>query len=158
MALTRVEPRRGLVLLPLLAGVLGGSLALGMVTTALPRLADELRVSDSARAWIVDGYPLALAVAMVGAARAGDRYGRKRVLLLGVSALAVLNAVAAAATNAALLIVCRGLLGVASALILAGVGARSARCFPGAISRSPTACGSPCWARATRSGRSSADC
>ncbi|MGW7535357.1 MFS transporter [Amycolatopsis sp. NPDC054798] len=121
MAFTRVGPRRGLVLIPLLAGVLGGSLALGMVTTALPRIASELQVPAPARAWIVDGYPLALAVAMIGAARAGDRYGRKRLLLLGLSALAVFNAVAAAATSAALLIVCRGVLGVAGALILAGV-------------------------------------
>ncbi|WP_406636609.1 MFS transporter [Amycolatopsis sp. WGS_07] len=121
MALTRVEPRRGLVLIPLLAGVLGGSLALSMVNTALPQIADELRVPATARAWIVDVYPLALAVSMVGAARAGDRYGRRRVLLIGVSTMAVLNAVAAAATSATLLIVCRGLLGVAGALILAGV-------------------------------------
>lgn len=113
--------RRWLLLIPLLTGILGASLALSMINIALPRIATELSVSAQARAWIVDVYPLTLAVAMVGAFRAGDRYGRKRVLLLGTGALAALNAVAASATSAAVLVLCRGLLGVASAMILAGV-------------------------------------
>jgi MFS transporter, DHA2 family, multidrug resistance protein len=68
-----------------------------------------------------DAHPLALAVAVVAAARLGDRYGRRRVMLVGLVAVAVINFVAGLASNGVALIASRAVLGVAGAMILASV-------------------------------------
>ena len=115
------QKSRWLVLLPLLLGILGGSLATSMINTALPRIAADLSVSNGSRAWIVGAYPLTLAVAIVAAARLGDHYGRRRVMLAGLVAVAVINFVAGLSSNGVALIASRAVLGVAGAMILASV-------------------------------------
>jgi MFS transporter, DHA2 family, multidrug resistance protein len=122
---------RWLVLVPLLLGVLGGGLAISMVNTALPRIAVGLSVSAGSQAWIVDIYPLALAVSLVPAVRLGDRYGRRRMLLSGLVAVALLNIAAALAPDGIALIACRALLGVAGATVLASVVATVGSTFRG---------------------------
>jgi MFS transporter, DHA2 family, multidrug resistance protein len=122
---------RWLVLVPLLLGVLGGGLATSMINTALPKIAADLSVSAGSQAWIVDVYPLALAVSLVPAVRLGDRYGRRRMLLSGLVVVALLNIVAGLSPNGTALIACRALLGVAGATVLASVVSTVGQTFRG---------------------------
>ncbi|MDP0397617.1 MFS transporter [Tsukamurella strandjordii] len=109
------------ILVPLLTGVLTTSLAVGMINTALPRLALDLDLSAAARTWVADIYPLCLAIGIVTAARAGDALGRRRVLASGLAVFAAASAIAATASNGATLIGARAALGFAGAMVVAGV-------------------------------------
>jgi DHA2 family multidrug resistance protein-like MFS transporter len=126
-----IRKSRWLVLVPLLLGVLGGGLATSMINTALPRIATDLSVSAGSQAWIVDVYPLALAVSLVPAVRLGDRYGRRRMLLSGLAVVALLNIVASLSPNGIALIACRAALGVAGAMVLASVVSTVGQTFRG---------------------------
>ena len=119
--MSKPQQSRWLVLLPLMLAILGGSLANSMTNTALPRIAVALSVSVGSRAWIVGAFPLALAVTMVAAARLGDHYGRRRLMLAGLAVVAVVNIVPAFVSDGVELIACRAVLGAAGAMILASV-------------------------------------
>ncbi|MDF0528478.1 MFS transporter [Tsukamurella sp. 8F] len=108
-------------LVPLLIAILSASLAVSMLTTALPSMASDLGTSAAARSWLVDVYPLALAVSIVVAARVGDRFGRVPTLVAGLSAFALLDIAALAADSTAQVVAIRALSGVAGALIIASV-------------------------------------
>ncbi|MCV7194338.1 MFS transporter [Mycolicibacterium brumae] len=118
------------VMIPLLVGILAQSLAVSMINTALPKLARDLSVNPADQAWVVNIYPLALAAAIVPAARFGDRAGRRTALATGAAAFAVLSAIAPLLPVPGLLAARLGL-GVAGALILANVVATIGAVFTG---------------------------
>jgi DHA2 family multidrug resistance protein-like MFS transporter len=108
-------------MVPLLLGVLIGALAISSVSTALPAIRSELDLTDTEGLWLVDVYALSLAATLIVAARIGDAFGRKTIILIGLAGFAVLNAVGGLATGGLVLIVVRALLGVAEAFVIAGV-------------------------------------
>ncbi len=108
-------------MIPLLLGILIGALAISSVSTALPAIRGDLLLSDSGALWLVDVYALSLAATLIVAARIGDAFGRKRIVILGLAGFAVLNVVGGFAQDGMLLIVVRALLGVAEAFVVAGV-------------------------------------
>lgn len=108
-------------MIPLLLGILIGALAISSVSTALPAIRGDLTLSDSGALWLVDVYALSLAATLIIAARIGDAFGRKRIVLLGLAGFAALNLVGGLAQDGLLLIVVRALLGVAEAFVVAGV-------------------------------------
>ena len=108
-------------MIPLLLGILIGALAISSVSTALPAIRGDLVLSDSGALWLVDVYALSLAATLIIAARIGDAFGRKRIVILGLAGFAVLNVVGGFAQDGMLLIVVRALLGVAEAFVVAGV-------------------------------------
>lgn len=108
-------------MIPLLLGILIGALAISSVSTALPAIRGDLDLSDSGALWLVDVYALSLAATLIVAARIGDAFGRKRIVILGLTGFAVLNAVGGFAQDGLLLIIVRALLGVAEAFVVAGV-------------------------------------
>lgn len=108
-------------MIPLLLGILIGALAISSVSTALPAIRRDLDLSDSGALWLVDVYALSLAATLIVAARIGDAFGRKRIVILGLTGFAVLNAVGGFAQDGLLLIIVRALLGVAEAFVVAGV-------------------------------------
>lgn len=110
-----------LAMIPLLLGILIGALAISSVSTALPAIRGDLTLSDSGALWLVDIYALSLAATLIVAARIGDAFGRKRIVILGLAGFAVLNVVGGLAQDGMLLIVVRALLGVAEAFVVAGV-------------------------------------
>lgn len=118
---TRTTRHPWLAMIPLLLGILIGALAISSVATALPAIRGDLVLSDSGALWLVDVYALSLAATLVVAARIGDAFGRKRIVLLGLAGFAVLNVVGGLAHDGLLLIVVRALLGVAEAFVVAGV-------------------------------------
>ena len=56
-----------------------------IVNVALPRIGRELHASVAGLQWIIDGYLLSLAGLVLVAGSLGDRYGRRRVYLIGVA-------------------------------------------------------------------------
>jgi EmrB/QacA subfamily drug resistance transporter len=97
-------------------------LVIGMVAAVnlvIPKLqASSLNPSVSATAWIVDSYTLVFACLLIPAGALGDRFGRKRGMLIGLGVFAAGSAMAALAPSVAVLMCGRALSGVGAALVL----------------------------------------
>ncbi|KAB2339658.1 MFS transporter [Actinomadura rudentiformis] len=97
------------------------TLLVAMDTTALllalPRLSADLGATGVQQLWISDGYGFLVAGMVITMGTLADRIGRRRLLIVGAAAFAVLSVVAAFATNPLMLIVARALLGVAGATL-----------------------------------------
>ena len=85
---------------------------------AVPSLTRELAPTVTEILWIGDVYSLALAGLLVTAGNLADRFGRKKVLLLGTAAFGLASALAAFSSTAGVLILARLLLGIAAATIM----------------------------------------
>ncbi|MEU4726431.1 MFS transporter [Nonomuraea dietziae] len=85
---------------------------------AIPRLTEALQPTSTQILWIADIYGFVLGGLLITAGNAGDRFGRKRVLLIGVAAFGLASLATAYAPTAELLIVARAVLGVAGATIM----------------------------------------
>src|ERR687897_541687 len=85
---------------------------------ALPAISADLAPSTVQLLWIVDVYSLALAGLLATMGTLGDRIGRRRLLLIGVTGFGAVSAVAAFATDAAQLVAARALLGVFGAMLM----------------------------------------
>jgi len=104
----------------LLATVLGSSLAsldATVVNIALPRIGRDLHTGLSGLQWTVTGYTLALAALILLGGALGDRYGRRRVFLVGVAWFAIASLLCALAPAAGFLIAARILQGIGGALL-----------------------------------------
>ncbi|CAL1690262.1 Multidrug resistance protein Stp [Brevundimonas subvibrioides] len=117
----------------LAATVLGSALtfidgsALGV---ALPAIQRDLGAGPAAAQWISNAYLLTLgALVLIGGA-AGDRFGRKRVFLIGVAFFALASIACGLAPTAALLIAGRALQGIGAALLTPGALALIGANFP----------------------------
>ena len=115
---TSVEPRRWWVLAVMSVGTLLVFLDDTVVNTALPRIAVDLDASTSALQWVVDAYVLVLAGLLLLCGSIGDRYGRKRMMTLGLVVFGVAAAGAALADSTGMLIAMRALQGLGAALVL----------------------------------------
>ncbi|GLY86832.1 MFS transporter [Actinoallomurus iriomotensis] len=97
------------------------TLLVAMDTTALllalPRLSADLGASNVQQLWISDAYGFLVAGTVITMGTLGDRIGRRRLLLIGAAAFAVLSVVAAFAVDPLMLITVRALLGVAGATL-----------------------------------------
>src|SRR4051794_13229496 len=91
-----------------------------VVTVALPDIGRDFDASTSALQWILNGYLLTLASLILLGGSLGDRYGRRRVFIVGVLLFTAASALCAAAPNAELLILARLLQGVGGALLTPG--------------------------------------
>ncbi|WP_246281791.1 MFS transporter [Fodinicola acaciae] len=114
------EPRGRWILA---ATVLGSSLAMldsTIVNVALPVIGDDLKASLDGLQWTVNAYTLTLAGLILLAGALGDRYGRRRVFLIGVVWFALASALCGAALNVEMLIAARALQGVGGALLTPG--------------------------------------
>lgn len=84
---------------------------------ALPQLSADLGATNVQQLWISDSYGFMVAGLVITTGTLGDRIGRRRLLMIGGAAFAVLSVVAAFAVNPLMLIVARALLGVAGATL-----------------------------------------
>ncbi|GAA4178128.1 MFS transporter [Gryllotalpicola koreensis] len=109
------------MLSPLLISVFGASLSTGLLTVSAPRIGADIGLPTVSRAWLLDAYPLCLAAVLAAAARLGDRYGRRPVLLTSSTLIVVASVGAALSPGAATLIAWRCAHGVAGAGVLASV-------------------------------------
>jgi EmrB/QacA subfamily drug resistance transporter len=107
----------------LTVAVLGSGLAFidgTVVNVALPDIGRSLDASTSALQWILNGYLLTLASLILLGGSLGDRYGRRRIFMLGVGLFTAASLLCAIAPNAELLVVARLLQGVGGALLTPG--------------------------------------
>ncbi|WP_231332302.1 MFS transporter [Actinomadura graeca] len=107
----------------LLATVLGSSVAMldaTVVNVALPKLARDLGADMAGLQWTVNAYTLTLAGFILLGGSLGDRYGRRRIFLIGVVWFAVASVLCGAAQDVGMLVVSRALQGVGGALLTPG--------------------------------------
>ncbi|MBL7257386.1 DHA2 family efflux MFS transporter permease subunit [Paractinoplanes lichenicola] len=107
----------------LLATVLGSSLAFidsTVVNIALPAIGRDLGSDAAGLQWTVNGYALSLASLVLLGGSLGDRYGRKRVFMLGIGWFAVASLLCGIAPNIEMLIAARVLQGIGGALLTPG--------------------------------------
>ncbi|WP_033310133.1 MFS transporter [Streptomyces iakyrus] len=107
----------------LLTTVLGSSMAMldsTVVNVALPRIGRDLDASLSALQWTVNAYMVTLAGLILLGGALGDRFGRRRVFVVGVVWFAVASLLCGIAPNAGVLIAARALQGVGGALLTPG--------------------------------------
>lgn len=107
----------------LLATVLGSGIVFldaTVVNVALPTIGTELHASVAGLQWVVNGYTLTLASLILVGGALGDRFGRRKVFLLGVVWFAGASLVCAAAPTAETLVAARALQGVGGALLTPG--------------------------------------
>jgi EmrB/QacA subfamily drug resistance transporter len=107
----------------LLATVLGSGIALldsTVVNVALPALARGLHADVAGLQWTVNAYTLTLAGFILLGGSLGDRFGRRRVFLIGVVWFAVASVLCGLAPNIEALILSRALQGVGGALLTPG--------------------------------------
>jgi EmrB/QacA subfamily drug resistance transporter len=91
-----------------------------IVNVALPRIGHDLHASVAGLQWIVDGYLLSLAGLVLVAGSLGDRYGRRKVYLIGVVWFGLASLLCGVAPNIGLLVAARVLQGVGGALLTPG--------------------------------------
>ena len=89
-----------------------------VLSFALPAISRDLAPTAAQQLWIIDAYPLVLAGLLVGMGSAGDRYGRRRMLLIGSIGFTVLSVAAAFAPTAEALIAARAALGFFGAMLM----------------------------------------
>ncbi|MFH9938862.1 MFS transporter [Streptomyces murinus] len=107
----------------LLTTVLGSSMAMldsTVVNVALPRIGRDLDASLGALQWTVNAYMVTLAGLILLGGSLGDRYGRRRIFVLGVVWFAAASLLCGIAPNSVLLIAARALQGVGGALLTPG--------------------------------------
>ena len=107
----------------LAAAVLGSGLAMidaTVVNIALPALGRDLQADFAGLQWTINGYTLTLAAFILLGGSLGDRYGRRRVFIIGTVWFAAASMLCALAPNIELLVAARALQGIGGALLTPG--------------------------------------
>lgn len=89
-----------------------------ILNVALATLARDLHTSTGQLQWIVAAYSLTSAAFLLAAGTLGDRWGRKRTLLTGLTLFAVASVVAAWAPDTGTLIAMRAVMGMGAAVVM----------------------------------------
>jgi MFS transporter, DHA2 family, multidrug resistance protein len=84
-----------------------------VLAVALPELAKALSATESDLQWFLSGYLLTLAAGVLPAGLAGDRYGRKKVMLASLAAFGAGSVLCAYAPSPAVFLIARLLMGLA---------------------------------------------
>jgi EmrB/QacA subfamily drug resistance transporter len=88
-----------------------------VVTTALPSIQAELGATIQSLEWTVNAYTLTYAVLLLTGAALGDRFGRRRMFIIGLGIFTLASAAAALAPTTAALIAARAVQGVGAAIV-----------------------------------------
>src|SRR6266536_1761658 len=86
-----------------------------VVTTALPVIRRDLDASLQELEWTVNAYTLTFAVLLLTGAALGDRFGRRRLFVIGLTIFTAASAAAALAPNTEFLIAARAVQGLGGA-------------------------------------------
>jgi EmrB/QacA subfamily drug resistance transporter len=88
-----------------------------VVTTALPSIRADLGATIQSLEWTVNAYTLSYAVLLLTGAALGDRFGRRRMFVIGLGMFTLASAAAALAPTTAALIAARAVQGVGAAIV-----------------------------------------
>ena len=89
-----------------------------ILNTALPTLARVLHAGTSSLQWITDAYTLCFAALLIPAGALGDRFGRRRSLIAGLTVFALGSAAAAFAAGTGELIGARVVMGLGATFVM----------------------------------------
>jgi EmrB/QacA subfamily drug resistance transporter len=89
-----------------------------VVTTALPVIRTDLHSGLSGLEWTVNAYTLTFAVLLLTGAALGDRFGRRRLLAIGLTIFTAASAAAALAPSIGALDAARAVQGLGGAIVL----------------------------------------
>ena len=87
-----------------------------IVIVALPRMQEELGLSDAAKSWVITAYVLAFGGLLLLGGRIGDAIGHKRAFLSGVGVFTIASMACGLATDGPLLIAARAVQGIGAAV------------------------------------------
>jgi EmrB/QacA subfamily drug resistance transporter len=103
------------------ATILASSLSFidgSVVNVGLPAISKDLHGSAADLQWVINGYTLLLTALLLLGGALGDRYGRRRLLVIGTIVFAISSGACAIAPSLPVLIAARCLQGVGSALLM----------------------------------------
>lgn len=111
------HPRRWWALAALAASVLVLGLDSTVLNVALPSMATALGADNGDLQWIVDGYVVVFAAALVPAGLLGDRFGRKRLIVAGLALFGTASLLGVFAGSVGEVIAARAAMGAGAALV-----------------------------------------
>ena len=128
---TRLPPRWFVAAVIAIGGmqlmvVMDGTISL----VAIPKIQNELGLSDAGRSWVITAYMLTFGGLMLLGGRLGDTFGRKRTFIVGVALFTIASVMCGIAWNEGSLVVARLLHGAAAAIIAPTSVALIATTFP----------------------------
>jgi EmrB/QacA subfamily drug resistance transporter len=88
-----------------------------IVTVALPAIRADLGATLQSLEWTINAYTLAFAVTLIPGAALGDRFGRKRLFITGLSLFTLSSAAAALAPTTSALVAARAIQGIGGAIV-----------------------------------------
>jgi MFS family permease len=100
-----------------------------ILTVALPTIGRDLRVGASGLQWVTGAYSVVFGGLMLAAGAVADRYGRRRVMLVGLVLLGLASLATAFVTTAGELVAVRIATGIAAAMTTPGAMALAFRLF-----------------------------
>jgi MFS family permease len=109
--------RNPLILISLLLAAFVINLDTTIVNVALPTLVRELHASNSQLQWVVDAFNLLFAGSVLAAGSLSDRFGRKGMLLAGLSVFGLASLAGGLTGGAGALIAARSVMGVGAAMV-----------------------------------------
>lgn len=89
-----------------------------ILNVAIPTISQTLKATDQQLLWIIDAYTLVFAGLLLTAGTLGDKYGRRRLLQLGLAIFGLASILSAFATSPMQLIIGRALMGIGGAAIM----------------------------------------
>ena len=112
------HPRRWAILAVLVVSLLIVVLDNTVLNIALPTIQRDLDATQSELVWAIDAYVLVFAALLFTWGVLGDRYGRKRILLIGLAIFAAGSALSAVAASPGQLITFRAIMGIGGAAVI----------------------------------------
>ncbi len=112
----RAQRRR--ILIAMCVGLVAVIASMSGLNVAVQQISADLGASQSMLLWIINGYTMVLAALLLPIGAVGDRWGRKPVLLAGLSVFAVASVVAALAGSAVVMLLARLVAGAGAAMIM----------------------------------------
>jgi EmrB/QacA subfamily drug resistance transporter len=109
--------RKPLILVALLLAAFVINLDTTIVNVALPTLVRQLHASTSQLQWVVDAFNLLFAGSVLAAGSLSDRFGRKGMLLAGLSVFAAASLAGGLVSSVGALIAARAVMGVGAAMV-----------------------------------------
>ena len=112
------HPRRWAILGVLVVSLLVVVLDNTVLNIALPTIQEDLDASQSQLVWAVDSYILVFAALLFTWGVLGDKFGRKRILVIGLLIFGIASAASAFATSPEMLIGTRAIMGIGGAAVM----------------------------------------
>lgn len=112
------HPRRWSILAVVVISLLVVVLDNTVLNIALPTIQNDLGATQGQLVWAVDSYILVFAALLFTWGVLGDRWGRKRILMIGLVIFAIASAICAFSSSAGMLIGFRAVMGIGGAAVL----------------------------------------